>query len=77
MSRNGIADILYMVPRPIAHHRVVALIALMCMMVCATTSFAADRYVYPGAIIRASNRTSAFSAVDSGFGEQQRSRISR
>ena len=68
MSGNGSADILYMVPHPIAHHRVAALIALMCLMVSATTSLADDRYVYPGAIIRASNRTSAFSAVDSGFG---------
>lgn len=67
MLLKGNADIPPMVLRPIVHLRVAVIIALMWATLCVTTTFAADRYVYPGAIVRASNRTSAFSAVNSSF----------
>ncbi len=68
MLGNTGADIISMDPRPTFHLRVAALAALLWSSIFVATALAADRYVYPGAIIRASGRTTAFSSVNSRFG---------
>jgi len=62
------ADYCCMAPRTTPHVRVAALVILMWVVVCISTSFAAERFVYPGAIIRASGKSSAFASVNSSFG---------
>jgi hypothetical protein len=39
----------------------------VCMLLAVTPALAAEKFVYPGAIIRTHGRTSAFSAVDTSF----------
>ncbi len=68
MLRDELADTPHMVFGSALHIRVAVLVALMCMTALVTPSRAADRYVYPGAIVRASGRTTAFSSVNSSFG---------
>ncbi len=67
MFEPGSADLHRMGSCATVHHRLVAFIAVMWAMLCVTSAIAAERYVYPGAIIRASDRTSAFSTVNSAF----------
>jgi hypothetical protein len=62
------ADISRMVPRSPPHVRVATLTALVWSVVWISASFAAERFVYPGAIIRASGKSSAFASVNSSFG---------
>jgi len=56
-----------MVSGSTAYLRAVAFIAVLWVMAFTQVTLAAERYVYPGAIVRASGRTTAFSTVNSGF----------
>jgi subtilisin family serine protease len=67
MSRHESADQSHMGPYTITHRRLVIFIVVMWVTLCAPSAIGADRYVYQGALVRASARTTAFSTVNSAF----------
>lgn len=62
------ADIYHVKPLSPFYVRVASWFAMVWLVLCATSTCFAERYVYPGAIIRASGRTTAFATVNSSFG---------